>query len=311
MIKPHDAGIDPRESLSPGHDDADNPIGLDGIEFIEYATAAPQALGQVLEMSGFRAVARHRSREVLLYRQGGINIIINAHEAPIDEPPIISAVAFRVRDARTAYQRMLDRGGWEVQTHPETMELNIPAIHGPGVSRLYLVDRYREFSIYDIDFVPIPSVELHPAAVAGSHLFGIVQYTGAARSADWVTFYDALFGMKPIPDSERFGILPTGTLLRAPSITPATGFFWQLIEPHPDSHAAGESLRRIGLGVPDVAAGVRELRSLGLEFLDTAATHGNQRGAITRTYLGSVSFELVLSEREAGESAGSRARIGQ
>ena len=63
-----------REAIS----DAVNPLGLDGIEFIEYATSKPQALGQVLEMMGFRPVARHRSREVLLYRQGAINIIVNA-----------------------------------------------------------------------------------------------------------------------------------------------------------------------------------------------------------------------------------------
>ena len=298
MIEQRNAVIDPRESLWPGLDDADNPIGLDGIEFIEYAAARPQALGQVLEMCGFRPVARHRSREVLLYRQGGINIVINAHGAPNDEPPAISAVAFRVRDARAAYERVLDRGGWEVPTHPEAMELNIPAIHGPGASRFYFVDRYREFSIYDVDFIPIPSVEMHPAAVAGIHFFGIVQYTGPARIADWVAFYDELFGMKPIPDSERFGILPTGTLLRAPSPTPASGFFWQLIEPHPDSGSMGESLRRIGLGAPDIAVAVRELRALGLEFLETPATRGNQYGAITKTYLDGISFELVHSERE-------------
>ena len=259
MIEHRDADIDPREHLQRGLNDEDNPIGLDGIEFIEYATARPQALGQVLEMCGFRPVARHRSREVLLYRQGGINIVINAHGVPGDEAPAIAAVAFRVRDARAAYELVLDRGGWEVPTHPEAMELNIPAIHGPGASRLYFVDRYREFSIYDIDFIPIPSVEMHPPPVAGIDFFGIVQYTGPARIGDWVAFYDELFGMKPIPDSERFGILPTGTLLRAPALTPTSGFLWQLIEPHPDSGAMGEALRRIGLGVPDVAAAVRTL----------------------------------------------------
>lgn len=296
MARHQDAGIDPRERPLPADRDADNPIGLDGVEFVEYATAQPQALGQVLEMCGFRPVARHRSREVLLYRQGGINIVINAHEAVGDEPPEIVAVAFRVRDARAAYERVLDRGGWEVPTHPEAMELNIPAIHGPGTSRLYFVDRYREFSIYDIDFVPIPTVDLHPAPVAGIRFFGVVQYTGPGRVADWVAFYDELFGMKPIPESERFGILPVGTLLRAPSQSAATGFLWQLIEPHPDSGANGESLRRIGLGVPDVGAAVRELRALGLEFLELGEADGALRGAITRTYLGGVSFELVHSE---------------
>lgn len=276
-----------------GGRDEENPIGLDGIEFIEYRTSRPQALGQVLEMAGFRPVARHRSREVLLYRQGDLNVVIDAHDAAADEAPEISAIAFRVRDARSAYSQVLDRGGWEVQTHPEAMELNIPAIHGPGTSRFYFVDRYREFSIYDVDFVPIPSVDLKPPATAGIRFFGAVQYAGTGRAADWIAFYDELFGMKAIPDAERFGILPAGTLLRAPALSPAGRFLWQLIEPHPDSGAMGDALRRIGLGVPDVAEAVRQLRDLGLEFLETDAAHSEQRGAITRTYLGGVSFELV------------------
>jgi 4-hydroxyphenylpyruvate dioxygenase len=295
-----------REPLQPAFSDEDNPIALDGIEFVEYTTSRPQALGQVLETCGFRPVARHRSREILLYRQGGINIVVNAHDvsgkaaaAGDDEPPVIAAIAFRVRDARAAYAYLLERGGWEVPTHPEAMELNIPAIHGPGGSRLYLVDRYREFSIYDIDFVPIPSVDLHPPPVAEIHFFGIVQYIGPGRTADWIAFYDELFGMKAIPDSERFGILPTGTLLRAPAVDPARRFLWQLIEPHPDAGVVGEQLRRIGLGVPDVAAAVSALRALGMEFLETTAVHTEQRGAITRTYLGGVSFELVHSESTA------------
>jgi 4-hydroxyphenylpyruvate dioxygenase len=114
--------------------------------------------------------------------------------APLTEVPVISAVALRVRDARAAYRRVLDLGGWEVPTHPEAMELNIPAIHGAGGSRLYFVDRYKEFSIYDVDFVPIPTVDQHPPAVAGIHFFGVVQYIGVGRSPDWIEFYEELFG---------------------------------------------------------------------------------------------------------------------
>src|SRR6218665_1844266 len=94
---------DPREPLQASFSDAANPLGLEGVEFVEYATSKPQALGQVLEMMGFRPVARHRSREVMLYRQGGINVIVNAHEA-VDEQPVIAAVALRVRDAAAAYR---------------------------------------------------------------------------------------------------------------------------------------------------------------------------------------------------------------
>lgn len=292
-----------REPLQESFSDEANTIGLDGVEFVEYATTKPQALGQVLEMTGFRPVARHRSREVLLYRQGGLNIVVNAH--PIEgagaglgaDVPAISAIALRVRDARAAYRYALERGGWEVPTHPEAMELNIPAIHGPGGTRIYFVDRYREFSIYDVDFVPIPSVDRNPPAVAGIHFFGVVQYIGPERSHDWIEFYEELFGLSLVPDEQRFGIMPSGKLMRAPATQAGNGFMLQLIEPSAEEEDASERMQRIGLGVPDVLAAVKELRALGLEFVETEAAHTERRGALTKTYLGAVTFELVHSER--------------
>ena len=294
-----------REPLQSSFSDVSNPIGLDGIEFIEYATTQPQALGQVLETMGFKPVARHRSREVLLYRQGDINVVVNGH--PVDalgashgkQAPSLSAIALRVRDARAAYEYVLARGAWEVTTHAEVMELNIPAIHGAGGSRIYFVDRYKEFSIFNVDFVPIPTVEQKPASTAGIHFFGVVQYIGFDRSDDWIEFYRELFAAELIPDAQRFGIMPKGKLLRFPALDPKNGFMLQLIEPEVNVLDSEESLQRIGLGVPDVLGAVQALRRLGVEFVETAVTHTEQRGAISKTYLGSVVFELVHSEKQS------------
>jgi 4-hydroxyphenylpyruvate dioxygenase len=291
-----------REPAQDAYSDEANPLGLDGVEFIEYATAHPQALGQVLETMGFRPVARHRSREVLLYRQGGLNLVVNAHPGDAQgathgsAAPAISAVALRVRDARAAFHRVLERGGWEVPTHPEAMELNIPAIHGVGGSRIYFVDRWREFSIYDVDFLPIPGVDRHPPATAGLRFFGIVQYIGPGRANDWIEFYSELFGAQLVPDELRFGILPAGKLMRMPSVQPGNGFMLQLVEPAYDALDTSERIQRIGLGVPDVLGAVQALRALGMEFVETQAAHTGQRGALTKTYLGGVSFELVHDE---------------
>lgn len=293
---------DAREPLQASFSDAANPLGLDGIEFIEYATTRPQALGQVLEMMGFRPVARHRSREVLLYRQGSLNVVVNAHPADAkgaahgSDSPAISAMALRVRDARAAFHYVIERGAWPVPTHAEVMELNIPAIHGAGGSRIYFVDRYKEFSIYDVDFVPIPTVDQHPPATAGIHFFGVVQYIGPERTNDWIAFYSELFGTEVIPDEQRFGIMPKGTLLRTPALESSQRFMLQLVEPPVNVYDADEKLQRIGLGVPDVLAAVRALRALGVEFVETEAAHTEQRGAISKTYLGSVVFELVQSQ---------------
>lgn len=284
--------------------EVDNPLGMDGIEFIEYVSARPQALGQVLESMGFKPIARHRSREVMLYRQGRINVIVNAHgtvvpsSAEAQDQPRLAAVALRVRDAAAAYRRALERGAWAVPTHVEVMELNIPAIHGVGASRIYFVDRYDKFSIYDVDFVPIPGVDQHPPALAGLHFFGVVQYIGNERSEDWTEFYRELFGFSELPAEQRFGILPKGRILQSPCPA-ASRFYIQLIEPEAGllDVEGDEKLQRVGLGTADVLATVAELSRRGVEFVQSKAVHTEARGALSRTWLGSVSFELVHDDR--------------
>lgn len=226
-----------------------------------------------------------------------MNLVVSAQAddvrqgAAADGQPVIAAVAFRVRDALQAHTRCLDLGAWDAPSRARAMELHIPAIRGPGSSRFYFVDRWKEFSIYDIDFVPIPTVDQHPAALAGLSYFGLVQYIDAWRSVDWMAYYENLFGFRLIPDEQRFGIMPKGHLMQSP----CGSFLWQLVEPDPgmdDDHSA-ECLQRIGLGTADVPSAVRELRANGVEFVESRLLHPDDRGALTRTVLRSVSFELV------------------
>ncbi len=274
-----------------------NPIGMDGIEYIEFTTSKPQALGGILERLGFRLIARHRSREVELYRQGSMNLVINSHPADIPrtatpvERPVISAMAFRVRDADAAFRRALELGAWEIPVRAGAIELNIPGIHGVGESLIYFVDRYDEFSIFDIDFRAIPGVDQHPPAIHGLDYFGIVQYVGVDRTEDWAEFYAQLFGFTRIPDDLRFGIMPKGLLLRSP----CRKFFLQLIEPDGTAQFAPmeEHLQRIGFGTDNVLATAGELENRGIEFLATEKVHTNERGALTKALLGGVMFELV------------------
>ncbi|NIA52394.1 4-hydroxyphenylpyruvate dioxygenase [Massilia sp. TW-1] len=283
----------------PSPPDADNPLGIDGIEFIEYATTRPQALGAQLEQLGFVATARHRSREVTLYRQGNMHLIVNADRRSLpqsDGDPqatVIGAVALRVRDASQAYRRALDLGAWPIPTRAGVMELNIPGVHGPGDSILYFVDSFRDFSIYDVDFRPIPGAPPAPPALAGMHLFGVVQAIGAGRTPEWTDFYRQLMAFRPLAEGHWFGVVHKGTLLESP----CGGFYVQLVEP-PEG-AAGlrweEQLIRVGFGVPGVAQAVRALQARGVPFLDPTAPTEDAKGALTQLVQG-VSFELVASQ---------------
>jgi 4-hydroxyphenylpyruvate dioxygenase len=274
-----------------------NPLGVDGIEFIEYATSQAQAFGALLESMGFSAVARHRSREVVLYRQGGMNLIVNSEPPPgsgaLDKTPTLAAIALRVRDAGQAFERSLDLGAWEIPTRAAAMELHIPGIHGVGDSLIYFVDRYSDFSIYDVDFVFQRHTDPNPPALAGLHWFGVVQSILPGRTADWLDFYRGLLGFEVLPRGQYFGVLPKGTLLESPE----HGFYLQLIEPPPGAEEVHweEGLVRVGLGAPDVRAALRALQERGVVFVDHGAVQPSDKGALTQVYLGGVTFELVVS----------------
>ena len=106
--------------VSEGHPTPTNRLGLDGLEFIEFTTSQPLVLGALLEKMGFRPVARHRSREVLLYRQGRMNLVVNAHPGAVrvdaTGQPVtaLGAMALRVADAGDAHRRTIELGAWDV-----------------------------------------------------------------------------------------------------------------------------------------------------------------------------------------------------
>jgi 4-hydroxyphenylpyruvate dioxygenase len=279
-----------------------NPLGLEGVEFIEYTTREPLALGALLQQFGFQPVARHRSREVMLYRQGPMNVIVDAHPETVRESsrsnaPSVGAVAFRVRDAAFAHRRALELGAWDMPTRAAAMELNIPGIHGVGDSLIYFVERHEGLSIYDVDFVPIPGADRSPPALANMHWFGLVQAVQADRRADWVDFYRTLLGFEPLRRGEYFGVLPKGTLLKSPQ----GNFYFQLVEPPPGADFVewNEALLRVGLGAPDVLAAVRALEARGIVFVDREPVRPSEKGALTQMYLGGFCAELVVSAAPA------------
>ncbi|MGH6690678.1 MAG: 4-hydroxyphenylpyruvate dioxygenase [Gammaproteobacteria bacterium] len=269
-----------------------NPLGMDGIEFIEYETSHPGEFGAMLQKMGFAAVAKHRSREVVQYRQGPMNLVVNSH-APRGDAPMLSAIALRVRDAAFAHKHCIGLGAWDMPTRASAMELNIPGIHGVGESLIYFVDRYQDFSIYEVDFVPIAGADPEPPAVARLHWFGVVQAILGERTADWIDFYRHLFGFTVLPQGKYFGVLPKGTLLESP----CRKFYLQLIEPPPGAEDIQweERLVRVGLGAPDIPAATRALKERGIVFIDHGAVQPSDKGALTQVYVGAVTFELVKS----------------
>ncbi|MFN4224976.1 MAG: 4-hydroxyphenylpyruvate dioxygenase [Hyphomonas sp.] len=186
----------------------DNPAGLDGFEFIEFSAPDKGILEPVFETMGFSKIARHRSKEVELWRQGGINLITNYEPRSAawyfarEHGPSACGMGFRVKDARKAYAHLLAQGAEPVQVETGPMELHIPGIRGIGNSIIYLVDRYDtgagELSIYDIDFEYLPGADRHPVGAGFKLIDHLTHNVYGGRMKYWADFYETLFNFREI-----------------------------------------------------------------------------------------------------------------
>lgn len=257
-----------------------NPAATDGFEFVEYTATDTRALEALFHQLGFEAVARHRSKDVLLYRQGNINFIINhephsfAQSFAAVHGPSCCAFAIRVKDAGRAYERALELGAEPVHGKLGPMELNIPAIRGIGRSVLYLVDRYHDSSIYDIDFVPIEGVEPNPSGVGLLEIDHLTHNVHHGRMDQWAAFYERLFNFKEI---RYFDIQGQATGLKSRAMTSPCGKIRIPInEPSDDKSQIqeyldayhGEGIQHIALTSHDIYDSVARLRANGIELMD-------------------------------------------
>lgn len=191
---------------TPTADLFDNPLGTDGFEFVEFTSPEPERLKGLFEKMGFTAVAKHRSKNVLRFRQGDINFILNmepngqAADFRKVHGPSANAMAFRVKDAAKALKLAVERGAEAVIGPVGPMELNIPAIKGIGGSNLYLVDRYGAQEIYDVDFVPIPGADEQMAAnsMGLTYLDHLTHNVFRGHMSTWADFYERIFNFREI-----------------------------------------------------------------------------------------------------------------
>ena len=263
----------------------DNPMGTDGFEFVEYTAPDPEQLRRLFDLMGFPAVARHRSKNVTLHRQGDINFIINAEAAGFGQQfarahgPSACAMAFRVRDAAFAYRRALELGAAPGPATAGPMELNIPCIVGIGGSLIYLVDRYGERTIYDVDFVPVATAADAVADVGLVRIDHLTHNVKRGNMNTWAGFYERLFNFREI---RYFSIEGKETGLFSRALTSPCGKIRIPINESQDDKSQieeylneykGEGIQHIALGTLDIYRTVDSLRTLGVEFQDTPATY--------------------------------------
>ena len=259
----------------------DNPMGLCGFEFVEFASPTPNVLEPLFEKLGFRLVAKHRSKDVVLYRQGDINFIINREPRSLagyfaaEHGPGPCAMAFRVRDAHKAYARALEQGAQPIDVPTGPMELRLPAIKGIGGAPLYLIDRFEDGkSIYDIDFEWLPGAERHPVGHGFKMIDHLTHNVYKGRMAFWGSFYERIFNFREI---RYFDIKGEYTGLTSRAMTAPDGLIRIPLNEESGANSGqiqeylqqfnGEGIQHIALLTDDILASVDALQMAGIPLM--------------------------------------------
>ncbi|MAK60813.1 MAG: 4-hydroxyphenylpyruvate dioxygenase [Ponticaulis sp.] len=259
----------------------ENPAGLDGFEFIEFSAPEKGMIEPILETIGMTKIARHRSKDVELWRQGDINIITNYEpKSPAcyfsrEHGPSACGMAFRVRDAKAAYDHLIEQGAEPVDVPTGPMELRIPAVRGIGNSLIYLVDRYGDgLSIYDIDFEYLPGVDKHPVGAGFELIDHLTHNVYGGRMKYWADFYEKLFNFREI---RYFDIKGEYTGLTSKAMTAPDGKIRIPLNEEGEGGKGqieeflrqynGEGIQHIALITDDLVAAWDRLKKLGVPFM--------------------------------------------
>jgi len=266
-----------------------NPLGTDGFEFVEFTApdrAGIEQLHRLFELLGFTAVARHRSKDVTLFRQGDINFLVNGtpythfHQFAQAHGPAACAMGWRVKDAVKAYEHAIAEGAVPFDAKPGFMELRLPAVYGIGNSVLYFIDRYGpERSIYDVDFNWLPGVDRQPKGVGLEELDHLTHNVQRGNMDVWAGFYERIGNFKQI---RYFDIEGKQTGLFSRAMTAPCGKIRIPINESADDKSQieeflkqyrGEGIQHLALSTKDIYRTVAAMRQRGVTFMDTPDTY--------------------------------------
>ena len=263
----------------------DNPIGLDGFEFVEFCSPTRGQIEPVFRAMGFSHIATHRSKDVQLWRQGGINLILNYEPRSAawyfarEHGASACGMGFRVRDAKAAYDELISRGAEPVSVETGPMELRIPAIRGIGGAIVYLIDRYsdqdqNELSIYDIDFEYLDGVDKWPDGAGFKLIDHLTHNVYNGRMKYWADYYETLFNFREI---RFFDIKGEYTGLTSKALTAPDGKIRIPLNEEGDGGKGqieeflksfnGEGIQHIALICDDLVQAWDKLKQLGVPFM--------------------------------------------
>ena len=266
-------------------DQFENPMGTDGFEFVEFAAPDHKLLQTLFTSMGFTAVARHKKRDAVLYRQGNINFIVNAEPGSFaadfaaKHGPCACGFGIRVHDSKFAFSRALERGASAVTHKPDTTPVTTEMIEGIGGSILYLVDQYGDSDLYAEEFAYIDGVDPHPQGLGLTYIDHLTHNVFMGNMDKWAGFYETLFNFREI---RYFDIKGAQTGLISRAMTSPDGKVRIPINESSDDKSQiaeyleeykGEGIQHIALFTDDIYATVEGLRGNDIDFLDVPDTY--------------------------------------
>ncbi len=262
----------------------DNPLGLDGLEFVEYATPNVPELEQLFIKIGFQKVGVHKRKQVILYRQNLVNFIINnepgtfAAKFAKQHGPSICATGFRTKSAGRAFDLAVQRGARPIETKNDPASHSFPAIYGIGDSAVYFVDRYRAPVHFDDDFRYLLP-DRNPKGRGLTVIDHLTNNVPKGEMQKWCDFYKNIFNFHEVRKfdikGEHTGL--TSKVMRSPcqKITipinePTEGK--SQIQEYLDEYR-GSGIQHLAMHTGDIVQTVRQLREMGIDFLDSPDTY--------------------------------------
>jgi 4-hydroxyphenylpyruvate dioxygenase len=262
-----------------------NPLGINGFEFVEFAApdaAAQAALRALFARMGFTAVARHRRRAITLFRQGGVNFLINeepnsfAADFAAQHGPCACGFAIRVRDGRQAFDAVVARGADPVAHKPDTCAVPAPIIKGIGDCMLYLVtDGASPYG----EFEALPGVAQNPVGFGLTFIDHLTHNLYFGNMEKWADYYERLFGFREI---RYFDIKGAKTGLVSKAMTAPDGIVRIPLNQSSDPKSQineyldqyhGEGIQHIACFTDNIYDTIEAMRAQGMTFLHTPDTY--------------------------------------
>ena len=266
---------------------AENPLGLDGFEFCEFTSPEPEKMVQVFERMGFTAYSRHPTKDVVRFKQGRINLLMNreptgqAADFRAAHGASASGMAFRVADAKKAYAFALERGAKAVDPKRGSLGEDVPVIEGIGGSYLYLVDAHgARGSLYD-SWVKFPGADEAEAknSVGLDILDHLTHNVRRGEMRTWSGFYSRIFGFQ---EQKYFDIKGQATgLFSQAMIAPDRAIRIPLNESQDDKSQIeeflrqykGEGIQHLALTTANIYETIEKMKARGVVFQDTIETY--------------------------------------